>query len=94
MEAKKLTKLVKIVTSLATVFLFLLVSIIIFEYIKINSLSKKLDDITSLIEEKEAALYDVNTNTKNHSEQEYMEDFARRELGYLDDKEVYIIFEK
>lgn len=92
MEPRKLTKLVKLITSLATVFLFLLVSIIIFEYIKINSLNKKIDDITTKIEEQEQALYDINSDKKNHSSQIYMEDVARRELGHLNEDEVYIIF--
>jgi len=92
MEAKKLTQLVKLITSIATVFLFLLVSIIIFEYIKINSLNKEIEDVTKTIAEQEQLLYDINNSKENHSSSIYMEDVARRELGHLDENEVYIKF--
>lgn len=92
MEAKKLTQLVKLITSIATIFLFLLVSIIIFEYIKINSLNKEIEDVTKTIAEQEQLLYDINKSKENHSSSIYMEDVARRELGHLDENEVYIKF--
>ena len=92
MEAKKLTRLVKLITSLATVFIFLLISIIIFEYVKINSLNKEIEDVTKTIKEQEQLLYDINSNKENHSSSIYMEDVARRELGHLDENEVYIKF--
>lgn len=92
MEPRKLTRLVKLITSLATVFIFLLISIIIFEYIKINSLRNKIDDITTTIEEQEQIYHDIKQDTSNAETLSYMKDVARRELGLLDKDEVYIKF--
>lgn len=92
MEAEKFTKIVKLVTSLATLFVCTLVVVIIFEYIKINSLNNKLDDITEKIEQQEQLLDGYTENTKNHSTLIYMEDVARRELGRLNENESYIEF--
>ena len=93
MEAKKLTKIVKMVTTIATIFVFLLISIIVAEYIKISSLNKKIDDITTDIDNLSATQEEINSDMEHHSSPTYIEDYARRELRMLDDGEVYISFE-
>lgn len=93
MEPEKLTKIVKLVTTLATVFVFLLVGIIVAEYIKIASLNKKIDDVTNNIETLSKNESDINADMKHHSSSTYIEDYARRELRMLDENEYYIQFE-
>ena len=93
MDAQKLQKTVKMITVFATLFVFLLVSIIVAEYIKIGSLNKKIDDITSEIDSLSTTEATLKNNMEYHSSSTYIEDYARRELRMLDDGEVYIIFE-
>ena len=93
METQKLTKIVKIVTTAATLFVCTLLVVIIFEYVKINSLNKKIDNVSEKINEQEQLLASYNEDTKNHSSSIYMEDVARRELGRLNTNESYIEFE-
>jgi len=93
MNAERLTKIVKIVTACATVFVFLLVSIIIAEYIKINSLNKKIEDVTTEIDNLAVSKNELESNMDYHSSSTYIEDYARRELRMLDDGEHYVIFE-
>lgn len=93
MNTEKLTKIVKIVTICATTFVFLLISIIIAEYIKINSLNRKIDDITTEIDNLSKSETELGTNIDYHSKDIYIEDYARRELRMLDEGEVYIVFE-
>lgn len=93
MEAEKLTKIVKIVTTAATLFICSLVVLIIFEYVKINSLNKKLINVSEKIAEQEELLISYEKDTENHSSDIYMEDIARRELGRLNNNESYLEFE-
>lgn len=93
MEAEKFTKIIKLVTTLATLFVCLLVGIIIFEYVKINSLNNKIEDVTTKIEQQEQTLASYKEDTKNHNSLIYMEDVARRELGRLNENESYLEFE-
>ena len=93
MSTEKLTKIVKIVTVCATVFVFLLVSIIVAEYIKINSLNRQIDDITTEIDALSQSKSELDKNMDYHLSQTYIEDYARRELRMLDNGEVYIVFE-
>lgn len=93
MEAQKLTKIVKIVTSIATTLVVLLVGIIVAEYIKINSLNNKIDDITNELDNLSQIETTLEQDTNYHSSSIYIEDYARRELRMLDDGESYIIFE-
>ena len=93
MEAQKLTKIVKIVTSVATAFVVLLVGIIVAEYIKINSLNREIDDITSNLENLSKTESAIEKDTSYHSSSIYIEDYARRELRMLENGENYIIFE-
>ena len=91
MDAQKLQQKVKIITVIATLFVFLLVGIIVAEYIKISSLNNKIESITTEIDtlsKTETDLENKNSNIDN----EYIEDFARRELRRLYDGELYIEF--
>lgn len=93
MTAEKLTKIVKIVTACATVFIVLLVSIIVAEYIKINALNRKIQDVTNDIDTLSSKKNELETDLDYHSRDIYIEDYARRELRMLKDGEVYIDFE-
>lgn len=93
MTAEKLTKIVKIVTASATVFILLLVSIIVAEYIKINSLNRKIQDVTTDIDYLSSSKTNLEADLDYHSRDIYIEDYARRELRMLKDGEVYIDFE-
>lgn len=92
MDAQKLQKKVKIITVLATLFVFLLVGIIVAEYIKIGTLNNKIESITTEIDnlsQTESTLKDRNSNIDD----DYIEDYARRELRRLKPGEFYIVFE-
>ena len=93
MDAQKLQKTVKTITALATLFVFLLISIIVAEYIKIGSLNNKIDNITTEIDNLSQTETTLKNNMEYHSSSTYIEDYARRELRMLDDGEVYIVFE-
>ena len=93
MDPQRLTKLVKIITSCATVLLVLLVGIIVAEYIKINSLTKKIDDVTAEIDTLSKTQNQLENDMEYHASSIYIEDYARRELRMLDDGEVYIVIE-
>lgn len=93
MTAEKLTKIVKIVTASATVFIVLLVSIIVAEYIKINTLNRKIQDVTTDIDTLSSQKTELETDLDYHSRDIYIEDYARRELRMLKDGEVYIDFQ-
>ena len=90
MTVERLTKLVKIITSAATAFVFLLVAIIIAEYIKINSLNRKIDDVTQSIDNLSRTQSELETDMEYHSSSIYIEDMARRELKMLKDNEIYL----
>lgn len=92
MTAEKLTKIVKIVTSLATAFVVLMVGIIVAEYIFIGSLNKKIDDITTEMDNLSQKQSELQNNIDN-MDSDYIEDYARRELGMLKDGEHYVVFE-
>ena len=93
MNEQRLTKIVKIVTSCVTAFVLLIIGIIIAEYIKINSLNKKIEDVTSELNQLSSAETELTENMDYHSSDAYIEDYARRELRMLDKNEQYIIFE-
>jgi len=93
MDAQKLQKTVKMITIFATLFVFLLVSIIVAEYIKIGSLNNKIENITTEIDNLSKTESELEDNMDYHSSSTYIEDYARRELRMLDDGEVYIVFE-
>ena len=93
MDEMRLTKIVKIVTSVATAFVFLMVAIIIAEYIKISSLNRKIEDVTNELNSLSSTESELNDNLEYHSTSVYIEDYARRELRMLDQGENYIIFE-
>lgn len=92
MDAQKLQKKVKIITVLATLFVFLLVGIIVAEYIKIGSLNNKIESITTEIDNLSKTESTLKDRTSNIDD-EYIEDYARRELNRLKENEFYIVFE-
>ena len=97
MDTQKLQQKIKIITVIATLFVFLLVGIIVAEYIKITSLNNKIDNIKTEIETlslKESDLEDKNSSISSDEDYNtYIEDYARRELGRLKKGEFYIIYE-
>lgn len=93
MGTEKLTRLVKIITSAVASFLLLLVSVIVFEYIKINNLNKKIDNVSENISQLEKSKQSLETSMENRSSGDsFIEQYAREELGMLDDNEVYFEF--
>lgn len=97
MNTQKLQKKIKLITVFATLFVFLLVGIIVAEYIKITTLNNKIDNIKTEIATlslKESDLEDKNSSiSEDEDYNTYIEDYARRELGRLKEGEFYIIYE-
>ncbi len=85
-------KKVKLFTMLATAFIFVLAVIGVFQIITARSLERKIAQREEQIAELSVKSNDLSSGIKNHSSSIYREQYAREELGMLDDDEVYFSF--
>ena len=91
MTQRKAQRLVKLVTILATIFLFLLIVLSVGLYVHASQLSAKSASLDKKIEELSITQISLEEGIKTRSSDAYIEQQAREQLGLIkDDEEVYI----
>ena len=94
MTQARLAQRVKIITVLATIFLFALICVAFYTQIKLNSLSSKNALLDTKINELSVTKASLEEGIENRSTDAYVEQQARENLGMIKSKgEVVYIFE-
>lgn len=94
MEQTKLNNIVKLITACATLFVVILVSVIIGQYVKLHKLNKELSQLQADITAQTQKRYDLSNSIENRSTSIYLEEYVRDELGMIDEDETYFNIEK
>lgn len=94
MEQTKLNNIVKLITACATLFVVILVSVIIGQYVKLHKLNKELGQLQADITAQTQKRYDLSSSIENRSTSIYLEEYVRDELGMIDEDETYFNIEK
>lgn len=94
MEQTKLNNIVKLITACATLFVVILVSVIIGQYVKLHKLNKELSQLQADITAQTQKRYDLSSSIENRSTSIYLEEYVRDELGMIDEDETYFNIEK
>ena len=89
MEQTKLNNIVKLITTCATLFIIILVSIIIGQYINLHKLNKQLDQLQADITAQTEKRYNLSNSIEDRSNSIYLEEYVRDELGMIDENETY-----
>ena len=92
MVQAQIARKIKLITIFATLFLVLLLGIVGFQYIKMNSLAKKQSMLDTKIAELSVTKTRLEEGIEIRSTDAYVEQQARENLGMIkDDESVYII---
>lgn len=93
MTQAKLSSIVKIVTVFATIFLLVLVCIVCYQYVRINSLSSKSASLDAKIAELSITQANLEEGIEIRSTDAYVEQQAREQLGMIksDGEVVYVV---
>lgn len=94
MEQTKLNNIVKLITACATLFVVILVSVIIGQYVKLHKLNKELSQLQADITAQTQKRYDLSSSIENRSTSIYLEEYVRDELGMIDEDETYFNIKK
>jgi cell division protein FtsB len=89
MEETKLKNRIKLISVICALVLFILLSLLVFEYIKFWQLKNKENQLNQRIEEL-SRLKENYTNEVDYKQSDaYIEEYAREVLGYGKNGEVY-----
>ena len=93
MTQAKLANLVKLITVVASVFLFVLVCIIIFQYAHLGSLNRKISALDKEISEMSVTEAELKEGIKRRENDAYIEQQARENLGMVSEngETIYIV---
>lgn len=82
-------KTVKLISVICAVVSFVLVCVLLFQFVKISNLQQKEKELTQNLQSLEQQIMEY-TNEKNYtSSNEYLEDYAREVLGWGKENEMY-----
>lgn len=82
-------KTVKLISVICAVVSFVLVCVLLFQFVKISNLQQKEKELTHNLQSLEQQIMEY-TNEKNYtSSNEYLEDYAREVLGWGKENEMY-----
>lgn len=93
MQEKRTMFIVKLVTTIATLLVVVLVGIVTFQTVKVKNLQKKQQTLDQQIASLQTQMTDLETGITNRSSDIYIEEVARNDLGMLDENEDYFVFE-
>ncbi len=93
MTQTKLQSLVKLITVLATTLLFVLLCIVIYQYVRLGTLSKKDTELDRKIAELSVTEAELREGIKKRSSDSYIEQEARENLGMIEEngETIYVI---
>lgn len=93
MTQAKLSSIVKIVTVFATILLLVLVCIVCYQYVRINSLSSKSASLDAKIAELSITQANLEEGIEIRSTDAYVEQQAREQFGMIksDGEVVYVV---
>ena len=92
MTGAKATKIVKLITICATIFLFAMIVLSFGLYIHANQLGAKSASLDKKIEELSVTKISLEEGIRTRSSDAYIEQQAREQLGLIkDDEEVFVI---
>ena len=82
-------KTVKLISVICAVVSFVLVCVLLFQFVKISNLQQKEKELTQNLQSLEQQIMEY-TNEQNYtSSNEYLEDYAREVLGWGKENEMY-----
>lgn len=82
MQNAKQTKMVKIVTVTVAAVLFLVVTVLVFQFVQISSLKSKEALLQSKLDQLEQSIVTYSNENDYLSSADFVEDYAREVLGY------------
>ena len=82
-------KTVKIISVICAVVSFVLVCVLIFQFVKIGNLQKKEEELTKHLNALEQQIVDYTNENNYIQSNEYLEDYAREVLGWGKENEMY-----
>lgn len=93
MTQARMTQTIKLITVLATIFMFVLICIVGYQYIKLGSLSSKNANLDLKIEELSVTKANLESGIEARSTDAYVEQQARENLGMIkvDGEVVYVV---
>lgn len=93
MTKAKLTNIIKLVTVVASVLLLVLVCIIIYQYARLGSLSRKSAALDAQIEQNSVTEAELREGIARREDPSYIEQQARENLGMIEEEgeTLYII---
>lgn len=95
MTQRELNNLIKNIAVIATAFVVLLVGVITFQRIKFHNLNKEITSLDNKISQIEQERTNLENKIEYQSSQIYLEEYARNQLGLIEDDETYFnIIEK
>lgn len=93
MQEKQTMFIVKLVTTIATLLVVVLVGVVTAQTIKMKNLQKKQQSLDEQIVLLESQMSELENGIVNRSSSIYIEEVARNDLGMLDENEDYFVFE-
>ena len=94
MNQEQLNRLVKLITTCATMFVLLLVRIITFQRIKYTAVQKEIEKTDKKIEVLSTKKAELESEVKNSKSPLYIEDVLRGELKIRDNEDYFVIEER
>lgn len=93
MTQAKLQSIVKLITVIATVFSFVLICIVVFQYAKMGSLSAKNASLDKQIESLSITEQELRDGINRRGSDAYIEQQAREQLGMIEEngETVYVV---
>ncbi|MBQ2864271.1 MAG: septum formation initiator family protein [Clostridia bacterium] len=82
-------KTVKIISVICAVVSFVLVCVLIFQFVKIGNLQKKEEELTKHLNALEQQIVEYTNENNYIQSNEYLEDYAREVLGWGKENEMY-----
>ena len=85
----KSDKTVKIISVICAVLSFVLVCVLIFQFVKFGNLQKKEEELTKHLNALEQQIVEYTNENNYIQSNEYLEDYAREVLGWGKENEMY-----
>lgn len=94
MTQEQLNRLVKLITTCATMFVLILVGIIVFQRIKVASIQSEIEKTDKKIELLSSKKFELESDLDDSKSPLYIEDVLRNDLKIKDNEDYFVIEER
>lgn len=92
MTQSALNSRIKLITTIATLVLFALILVIVFQYVRLANLKAEAKQLEESKAKYEKQIEELNIGTEKRETRTYLEQYARDELGMIKEGEELYIF--